>query len=102
MRDHESIGGETVGGKTAACIEPEPAEPEEGRPHENEGYIMRRYGMAGAVICSPAEHYGHDQSGNTGIDMDNRTAGKIYCPYFLKETSAPHPVSHRKICQNHP
>lgn len=51
---------------------------------------------------SLAKHNTGDQSNSTGINMNNRAAGKIERPHFTEPTAAPDPVTDRKVDKGRP
>ena len=63
---------------------------------------MWRNGVSYPIIHSLAKHDSHNQCGNSGVNMHDRTSGKVDSTHFLQESSTPHPMGHREISYNHP
>ena len=98
----ESIGCQPVGGKAATCIESEPTQPQERGTHEDERYVVRCDGVSDAVIHAFAQQDGHDQCGDSGIDVYYCSSGEVDGSHFLQKSATPYPMSHGEVGKNDP
>ena len=103
MSHEKSHAGGAVSSQLAAGIEPEPSDPEHGRANHGQGHAVG-WDRFGTVTPTFTDHDAGDESGDAGVDVDDRPTGKIERGNSpaCDEPTAPDHVPHRNVGEGKP
>src|SRR5690606_11194310 len=87
LRVEHGDTSERIGTGSGTGVETEPANPQKGSADDRQDEIMRSH-IRVAVTIALADDEGSDQTGNTGVNMNDRTACKIKHPIRRHEATA--------------
>ena len=102
MGDGHGQAGSAIGGHGRARVETKPADPQQASARHGQAQIERRKRLA-SVTLARAQHMGAHQTGNAGIDMHHRAAGKIQRTQARQPAiGLPDPVRNRGVHHHRP